>query len=325
MAVKTIAQALNEAFRQEMEKNPKIIVLGEDVGKDGGVFRITDGLYEKFGPDRVVDTPLAELAIAGVSIGLAAGGMKPVCEFQFDGFSIPSLDQIIDHATRFRNRTRGVLKCPAVFRFPYGGGIRALEHHSESPETHYIHTPGLKVVVPSTPYDAKGLLTSALRETEDPIVFMEPKRIYRAFKQEVPDEPYAIPLGKASVVREGSDLTLVCWGAMRSVCEQAIDSLAGKYSVNLIDLRTLWPLDIDTYVNSIQKTGRVLIVHEAPRTCGFGAELMALANENAFLSLKAPPMRITGYDVPTPLPKLEKFYWPDADRVADGMEKIMKF
>jgi len=325
MVVKTIAQALNDAFRQEMEKNDKIIILGEDVGRDGGVFRITDNLYEKFGRERVFDSPLSELAIAGVSVGLAAGGMKPVCEFQFDGFSIPALDQIIDHATRFRNRTRGALKCPAVFRFPYGGGIRALEHHSESPETHYIHTPGLKVVVPSTPYDAKGLLISALRETEDPIVFMEPKKIYRAFKQEVPDEPYAIPLSQASKVREGDDLTLVCWGAMRAVCEQAIDSLEGKYSVDLIDLRTLWPMDIDTYINSIKKTGRVLIVHEAPRTLGFGAELIALANEKAFLSLKAPPIRVTGYDIPTPLPKLEKHYYPDLDRIVDGIERLMKF
>src|SRR3989344_2476307 len=323
MAVKTIAQALNEAFHQEMQKNPKIVVLGEDVGKDGGVFRITDGLYQKFGPERVIDTPLAELSIAGVSVGLAAGGMKPVCEFQFDGFSIPALDQIIDHATRFRNRTRGALKCPAVFRFPYGGGIRALEHHSESPETHYIHTPGLKVVVPSTPYDAKGLLISALRETEDPIVFMEPKRIYSAFKQEVPDEPYTIPIGKASLVREGNDLTVICWGAMRQVCEQALDK--AQVSADLIDLRTLWPLDIDAFVNSITKTGRVLIAHEAPRTLGFGAELMALAVEKCFLSLKGPPMRVTAYDVPTPLPKLEKYFWPDADRVLEGIRKIMQF
>ena len=323
MVVKTIAQALNDAFRQEMEKNDKIIILGEDVGRDGGVFRITDNLYEKFGRERVFDSPLSELAIAGVSVGLAAGGMKPVCEFQFDGFSIPALDQIIDHATRFRNRTRGALKCPAVFRFPYGGGIRALEHHSESPETHYIHTPGLKVVVPATPYDAKGLLISALRETEDPIVFMEPKRIYRAFKQEVPDEAYTIPIGKASVVREGNDLTVICWGAMRQVCEQALDK--SQVSADLIDLRTLWPLDIDAFVNSITKTGRVLIVHEAPRTLGFGAELMALAIEKCFLSLKAPPMRVTAYDVPTPLPKLEKYFWPDADRVLEGIRKIMQY
>ncbi len=323
MAVKTIAQALNEAFRQEMEKNDKIIILGEDVGRDGGVFRITDNLYEKFGRERVFDSPLSELAIAGVSVGLAVGGMKPVCEFQFDGFSIPSLDQIIDHATRFRNRTRGALKCPAVFRFPYGGGIRALEHHSESPETHYIHTPGLKVVVPATPYDAKGLLISALRETEDPIVFMEPKRIYRAFKQEVPDEPYTIPIGKASLVREGNDLTVICWGAMRQVCEQALDK--AQVSADLIDLRTLWPMDIDAFVNSITKTGRVLIVHEAPRTLGFGAELMALAIEKCFLSLKAPPMRVTAYDVPTPLPKLEKYFWPDADRVVEGIKMIMQY
>lgn len=323
MAVKTIAQALNDAFFQEMERNEKIIVLGEDVGRDGGVFRITDNLYEKFGRERVFDTPLAELAIAGVSVGLAAGGMKPVCEFQFDGFSIPALDQIIDHATRFRNRTRGALKCPAVFRFPYGGGIRALEHHSESPETHYIHIPGLKVVVPATPYDAKGLLISAMRETEDPIVFMEPKKIYRAFKQEVPDEPYAVPLGKASLVREGNDLTIICWGSMRQICEQALDK--AQVSADLIDLRTLWPLDIDAFVNSINKTGRVLIVHEAPRTLGFGAELMALAVEKCFLSLKAPPMRVTAYDVPTPLPKLEKYFWPDADKVVEGINKIMQY
>lgn len=322
MAVKTIAQALNEAFHQIMAKDPKVMVLGEDVGKDGGVFRITDGLYEKFGPDRVVDTPLAELAIAGVSVGLAIGGMRPVCEFQFDGFSIPSLDQIIDHASRFRNRTRGKMTCPAVFRFPYGGGIRALEHHSESPETHYIHTPGVKVVVPATPYDAKGLLISSINDP-NPVIFMEPKKIYRAFKQEVPEEYYEIPLGKASVVREGNDLTVICWGAMRSICEQAAEKV--NYSTEILDLRTLWPLDIETVIDSVKKTGRVLIVHEAPRTLGFGAELISLVNEKAFLSLKAPPMRITGYDVPTPLPKLEKFYWPDVDRVVDGMERLMKF
>ncbi len=322
MALMTIAQALNSGFFNIMEKDKRVIILGEDVGKDGGVFRITDGLYEKFGPERVIDTPLSELAICGVSIGLAIGGMKPVAEFQFDGFSIPSLDPLIDHGSRMRNRTRGRFSCPLVLRFPYGGGIRALEHHSESPETHFIHTAGVKVVVPATPYDAKGLLISAINDP-NPVVFMEPKKIYRAFKQEVPEEYYEIPLGKASIAREGTDLTVICWGAMRTICEQAAEKT--NYSVEIIDLRTLWPLDIETLINSVKKTGRVLIVHEAPRTLGFGAELISLVNEKAFLSLKAPPMRITGYDVPTPLPKLEKFYWPDVDRVVDGMERLMKF
>ena len=314
MAIMKMFQAINSALSLEMEKDTTVMILGQDVGKDGGVFRVTEGLLDKFGEDRVVDTPLAEAAIIGASIGLAVNGFKPVAEAQFDGFSIPMLDQIINHASRLRNRSRGRFHVPLVLRFPCSGGIRALEHHSESPETYYVHTPGLKVVMPSTPYDAKGLLISAIRDP-DPVIFMEPKKLYRSIKEDVPEEEYTIPIGKAKILQEGNDISIISYGTMMRVVKQAVEKLAGKYSVEMIDVRTLSPLDTDTIINSAKKTGRVIIVHEAPKTLGVGAEISALINEKALLNLKAPVIRVTGYDVTMPLPKLENYFIPDINRL----------
>lgn len=323
MTVMNMVQAINSALSQEMERDKTIILLGEDIGKDGGVFRVTEGLWQKFG-ERVIDTPLAETAIIGTSIGLAINGMKPVAEVQFDGFSLPMLDQLINHASRMRNRTRGRFHVPLVLRIPYGGGIRALEHHSDSPETHFVHTPGLKVVVPSSPYTAKGLLASAIRDS-DPVIYMEPKKIYRAIKEEVPDESYTIDIGKAQVWQEGSDVTMIAWGAMVKTVREAAEQVKGKYSVEVLDLLSLSPLDADAVVNSVKKTGRAVVVHEAPKTLGFGAEIVAAINEKALLSLEAPVIRVTGYDVVTPLPKLENYFFPSADRVVKGIEQVMEF
>lgn len=324
MTVMTMVQALNSALRQEMERDPTVLVLGEDVGKDGGVFRVTDGLYEKFGPDRSISTPLSESAIAGVSIGLAINGFRPVAEIQFDGFMFSTFEQMISHAAKMRNRSRGRYSVPMVLRAPYGGGIKALEHHSESPETYYIHTPGLKVVVPSSPYDAKGLLTSAIRDP-DPVVFLEPKRLYRAIKEEVPEEEYAIPLGEAKVVKEGTDVTVLAWGAMLRVSLEAAKRLEGIVSAEVIDLRTLSPMDEYAVIKSVKKTGRTVIVHEAPKTCGFGAEVSSIIMEKAFLSLKAPVKRVTGWDTPVPLPRMESYYFPSVDRIMKEIQKTVNF
>lgn len=318
-----MVQAINSALKNEMERDKTVLVLGEDVGVNGGVFRVTEGLYQKFGESRVIDTPLAESAIAGISIGLAINGFKPVAEIQFDGFSIPTLDQIVNHAGRMRNRSRGRFSIPLVLRVPYGGGIRALEHHSDSPEAYFVHTPGIKVVVPSNPYDAKGLLISAIRDP-DPVVYFEPKRVYRAIKMEVPEKSYSIEIGKANVVRKGSDITVISWGAMMRVVNEAVEKLT-NHSVEVIDLRSLFPWDEETVVESVKKTGRVVVVHEAPRSCGFGAELAATIQEKAFLSLEAPIERVTGFDVVVPLPKLESYYFPNVERVTKGIEKIMQF
>jgi len=315
-----IVGALNKALHDEMEKDNLVIVLGEDVGKDGGVFRVTEGLFEKW-PDRVIDTPLAETGIAGVSIGLAAGGMKPVAEIQFDGFMHSALDQMISHAGRIRNRSRGRFTCPMVLRAPYGGGIKALEHHSDSPEAYYVHTPGLKVVVPATPNDAYWLLRASIQDP-DPVVFLEPKRVYRAIKEEISDRP--IKLGEAQIIQSGDDVTVISWGAMVRTCTRAIEKTK-DISVELINLRTLKPLDIDAITNSVKKTGRCVIVQEAPRTCGFASELIALINEKAFLNLEAPPMRVTGYDTVIPLAKMEAEYFPDENRVARMIEKAARF
>jgi len=315
-----MVEAINLALKQEMKKDSKVIVLGEDVGVDGGVFRVTDSLLKLYGPERVIDTPLSESGIVGTSIGLAIGGMKPVAEIQFDGFTYPALDQLISHASRIRNRSRGRFSCPMVFRFPCSGGIKALEHHSESPETYYIHIPGLKVVMPSTPYEAKGLLVSAIRDP-DPVIFMEPKRLYRAIKQEVPEKEYSIPLGKASIRKEGSDVTLISWGAMVRECEKTETNV----SCEIIDLRTLKPLDMDTVINSVKKTGRAIIVQEAPRTCGLGAEVSARIVEKALLDLKAPVERVTGFDTVIPLAKLEEYYLPNPKRIKKAIEKVMSF
>ena len=325
MAKLTLVEAINLALKQEMERDPSVLILGEDVGKDGGVFRVTQGLLDQFGDKRVVDTPLSESAIVGAAIGLAVYGLKPIAEIQFEGFSFACMEQLVSHASRLRTRTRGRYQCPLVVRIPYGGGIRAPEHHSDSNEAYFVHTPGLKVVVPSTPYEAKGLLTSAIRDP-DPVIFMEPKRVYRSLREEVPDDEYLIPLDQARVVTEGSDVTLVAWGAMLQVTLQAAKLMADKgISAEVIDLRTLSPLDSGTIVESVKKTKHAVVVHEAPRRCGVGAEIVARINEMALVYLEAPVERVTGFDTVMPLPKLEKFYLPDAGRVVQAIDRVMNF
>jgi pyruvate dehydrogenase E1 component beta subunit len=325
MAKLTIVEAINLALKQEMIKDPSVLILGEDVGKDGGVFRVTQGLLEQFGDKRIVDTPVSESAIVGLAIGLAVYGLRPIAEIQFEGFSFAALEQLSCHASRIRTRTRGRYQCPLVVRIPYGGGIRAPEHHSDSNEAHFVHIPGLKVVVPSTPYEAKGLLLSAIRDP-DPVIFMEPKRIYRALREEVPDEEYSIPLDRARIAAEGSDVTLIAWGAMLHVTLQAAKLMADKgISAEVIDLRTLSPLDNHTVIESVKKTKRAVVVHEAPRSCGVGAEIIARINEMALVYLEAPVERVTGFDVIMPLPKLEKLYLPDVGRVVHAIDRVMNF
>lgn len=319
----TLVQAINDALKTEMRRDPTVIVMGEDVGVNGGVFRATENLYKEFGPDRAIDTPLAESGIVGTAIGMAINGLKPVAEIQFDGFMPPAFDQIVSHAARIRWRSRGRFHVPIVIRVPYGGGIRALEHHSEAPEAYYVHTPGLKVVIPSNPYDAKGLLISAIRDP-DPVIFFEPKRLYRAFRQEVPEGDYTVPIGKAAIVREGTDVTVISWGAMVRICLQAIEQLEG-INVELIDLRTLAPLDIETILSSVAKTGRAVIVQEAPRTCSVASELTALITERALLQLQAPVVRVTGYDTHMPYLTMEQYYLPDAGRVKKGIERVLSW
>jgi len=308
-----------------MQRDSTVMILGEDVGREGGVFRVTDGLQEKFGPDRVVDTPLAESGIVGAAFGLAVYGLRPVAEIQFEGFLYPCLDQINNHISRIRNRSRGRFTSPLVIRTPYGGGIHAPEHHSDSPEAILAHIPGLKVVIPSTPYEAKGLILSSIRDP-DPVIFMEPKRIYRAIREEVPEGDYSIPLGKARLVQEGKDVTIVVWGAMVREALNAAEQLkADKIEVEIIDLRTISPIDAETIVTSIRKTGRGVVVHEAPKTCGLGAEIIALINEKAFLSLQAPIGRVTGFDIPVPLMKTEHYYLPNPKRIILAVKKVMSF
>jgi len=321
MAVMNIVQAINLALKQEMERDEKVLLLGEDVGIDGGVFRVTDGLLKKF-PSRVFDTPLSEAGIMGASIGLAVYGLKPVCEIQFSGFLPGAFDQLISHASRIRNRSRGRFSCPLVVRTPYSGGVHAPEHHSESMESCYIHIPGIKVVIPSTPTDARGLLVSAIRDP-DPVLFFEPKRLYRAVKEDVEEEEHIVPLGQARVVKEGDDITLISWGSMMVPALQAAEK--SKFSCDVLDLRTLSPLDFKSVLNSVKKTGRAIVVHEAPKTLGLGAEISALLSEKAILHLKAPVERVTGWDTPFPLSKLESHYLPSAERVEKAIEKLMKF
>jgi 2-oxoisovalerate dehydrogenase E1 component beta subunit len=319
-----IIQAVNSALRIEMARQPKLVVLGEDVGKFGGVFRATSGLYEEFGPERVIDTPLAEAGIIGAAIGMALYGMRPVPEIQFADFIFPAFDQIVNELAKFRYRSGGQYPCPVVIRTPYGGGIRGGHYHSQSPEALFIHTPGLKVVAPSGPYDAKGLLLACMRQN-DPVLFMEPKRIYRAARGEVPEEDYELPLGEARVVRPGDQVTLIAYGAMVPVVEEAADK-AGEQGISceVIDLRTLMPFDIETLVTSVKKTGRAVVVHEAPRTCGFGAELVASICERAMEYLEAPIQRVTGFDTPFPY-TLEHEYMPNADRVVDAVRKTLEW
>jgi pyruvate dehydrogenase E1 component beta subunit len=319
-----MVQALNQAMHQEMERDARVLVLGEDIGVDGGVFRLTEGLLEKFGKERIIDTPLAESAIVGASIGMAAAGLRPITEIQFMGFIYLAMNQIIAHAARIRNRSRGRFTVPMVIRTPYGAGVKALEHHSESTEALFCQIPGLKVVVPSTPYDAKGLLIASIRD-DDPVIFLEPTKLYRAGRQEVPEEPYEVPLGEARIVREGEGVSIVAWGAMISVVERAAE-IVGRdgFFPEVIDLRTLAPLDRETVLESVKRTGRLLIVHEAPKTCGLGAEVAALVAEKAMFQLEAPIVRITGQDITVPLAKGEDYYYPSPERVALGIKKIME-
>ena len=321
----TLVDALNNAMDIKLAEDRNVIIYGEDVGVEGGVFRVTEKLHQKYGAERVFDSPLAESGIVGTAIGMAVAGLRPVVEMQFDGFSYPAFNQIVSHVSRIHNRSRGKYSVPIVIRFPYGGGINALEHHSESPEVLYAHIPGLKVVIPSTPYDAKGLLISAI-ESNDPIIFMEPKRIYRAIKQEVPEEKFTIPIGKAKVLNEGTDVTVIAFGAMiREVQKAIIKAKEAGISVELIDLRTIYPIDKDTITKSIKKTGRLVIVAEAPTTFGIGAELAAIANEEAFLSLEAPPNRVMGFDTIVPYPRGEHFYMQTPDKIFYEIQKTAKY
>ncbi|MGP1345429.1 MAG: alpha-ketoacid dehydrogenase subunit beta [Phycisphaerales bacterium] len=318
MANLTLVQAINLALAQEMEADDRVVILGEDVGINGGVFRVTEGLAQRFGEHRVVDTPLAESGIIGTAIGLAMAGMRPIPEIQFEGFLGPAYDQIVNHAARYRLRTRGTITIPLTIRVPVGGGIHAPELHSDSPEAIYAHHPGLKVVMPSTPYDAKGLLISAIRDP-DPVIYFEPKRIYRSFREEVPEDEYLIPIGQAKVVEEGTDLTVITWGATTLQCLEALDNLPDDLSVELIDLRTIYPIDMDTIAESVRKTGRCVIAHEAPLTAGMGAELSARIMEECFLHLKAPVQRVAGFDTIMPYYKLELEYLPEAKRIGEAI------
>jgi pyruvate dehydrogenase E1 component beta subunit len=315
-----MVQALNLALREEMERDKDVLVLGEDVGKDGGVFRVTDGLFDRFGPTRVVDTPLAETAIVGAAIGMAVYGLKPIAEIQFMGFIYSVIDQLFSHAARIRARSRGRFTCPLVIRTPYGGGVKALDHHSESTEALFTQMPGVKVVVPSSPRNAKGLLIASIRDP-DPVVFLEPTRLYRLIKEDVPESDYTVQLGKARTVRPGKDVTVIAWGSMLHRTLQAVEG----FDAEVLDLMTLSPFDEEAVLQSAKKTGRVVIVHEAPETGGLGAELSATIAQHAMLHLKAPIVRVTGYDVVMPLPKLEDYYLPSLEKIRKGIENVMQY
>ena len=320
-----IVNALNDALDIKLTEDKSVVIYGEDAGFEGGVFRVTEGLQKKHGVERVFDSPLAESGIAGTAVGMAVAGLRPVIEMQFCGFIYPAFNQIISHITRIHNRSRGRYKMPIVIRLPYGGGINALEHHSESMEAMFAHIPGLKVVVPSTPHDAKGLLISAL-ESDDPILFLEPKRIYRAIKQEVSEEKFSVPIGKAKVLAQGTDVTVVAYGAMiREVQKAMVMAKEAGYSVELIDLRTIYPLDKETVTASVKKTGRIIFVGEEPRSFGVGSEIMALANEEAFLHLEAPPKRVTAFDVIVPYPRGEHHYMITPEKIFYEIERTIKF
>jgi len=324
LAERFLVEAVNDALHTEMERDASVLVMGEDVGRAGGVFRATAGLRDRFGPDRCVDTPLAEAGIMGTAVGLCMAGWKPVCEMQYDAFSYPALDQLITHVGRYRWRTGGAMAFPLVVRMPYGGGVRAPELHDDSPETYYVHTPGVKVAIPSTPADAKGLLAAAIRDP-DPVVIFEPKLVYRTARGDVPEGEHVVPLGKARLAREGDDLTIVAYGAMVAVAERAADALADDASVEVLDVRTLKPLDEDALLASAAKTGRVVIVQEAPRTCGYAAELAAILAEKAILDLRGPVLRVTGYDVPYPYWTIEDAYMPSVERVVDAARQLLRY
>ncbi len=315
-----MVQAINSALSEEMARDKDVVILGEDVGADGGVFRVTEGLLDKFGPERVIDTPLAELGIVGAAIGMSAYGLKPVAEIQFMGFIYEAFEQVFSHAARLRSRTRGRFTCPMVIRTPYGIGIKAPELHSESSEAFFCHMPGIKVVVPSSPYNAKGLLKSAIRDP-DPVIFLEPSRMYRAVKSEVPDGEYTIPLGRAEVRQDGKDITAIAWGAM---VERVAEAAAG-FDCEIIDLLTLKPYDEDAIANSVKKTGRVVIVHEATRIGGLGAEISAFVAEECFGFLSSPIMRVAGPEAVTPMARLEDDYKPSIERIKKAFETLMEF
>src|SRR6476620_7995232 len=319
MAELTVVEAINDCFHVELARDGDVMVMGEDVGRAGGVFRATAGLRDKYGPDRCVDTPLAAAGIMGTAIGLCMAGWRPICEMQYDAFSYPALDQFITHVGRYRWRTGGKMEFPLTIRMPYGGGVRAPELHDDSPEAYYVHTPGIKVAIPATPADAKGLLAAAIRDP-DPVVIFEPKLVYRTARGEVPEGDYVVPLGRARVAREGDDVTLIAYGAMVPVCEAAADEV--DVSCEIVDIRSLRPLDEETILASVAKTGRVVIVQEAPRTAGFGAELAALIAEKAIFDLQGPVLRVTGYDVPYPYWTIEDAYMPSVERVSAAVRKL---
>ena len=324
MPVMNIIEAVRSALQTQMRVDPRVVVLGEDIGKFGGVFRATSGLFDEFGADRVIDTPLAEAGIIGTAIGMALYGLRPVPEIQFGDFIFPAFDQIVNELAKFRYRSGGEYSCPVVIRTPVGGGIRGGHYHSQSPEALFIHTPGLKVVTPSNPYDAKGLLLACMRQN-DPVLFMEPKRIYRASRGEVPEVEYTLELGKANVIRPGTQITLIAWSGMVSIAEEAAAKAAeANISVEVIDMRTLMPFDLEAILESVDKTGRCVIVHEAPRTCGFGAELIASIQERAMGRLEAPILRVTGLDTPFPY-TLEHEYMPNADRVLTAIRQTLEW
>ncbi len=320
MATMNMVHAINLALKEEMQRDKDVVILGEDVGRDGGVFRVTEGLLEQFGEARVMDTPLAESGIVGTAIGMAVYGLKPVAEIQFMGFIYPAADQIFNHAARIRSRSRGRYSVPMVIRTPYGVGIRSPEHHSESSEAHFCHMPGIKVVVPSSPYYAKGLLISAIRDP-DPVIFLESTRLYRMIKEDVPEGEYTVPLGKARIVQEGGQVTVISWGSMLQKTIKAIEGVDAE----VIDLMTLNPFDEEAIFNSVKKTGRAVVVYEAPKTGGFGAEISASIAEDAMLYLKGPIKRVTGYDAVLPLPKLEDYYMPSTERIRKAIDEVMQY
>ncbi|HSL63769.1 MAG TPA: alpha-ketoacid dehydrogenase subunit beta [Gaiellaceae bacterium] len=324
MAELLLVEAVNDALHTEMARDDDVLVMGEDVGQAGGVFRATAGLRDRFGADRCVDTPLAEAGILGTAVGLCMAGWRPVCEMQYDAFSYPCLDQLITHVGRYRWRTGGAMAFPLVVRMPYGGGVRAPELHDDSPEAYYAHTPGVKVAIPATPADAKGLLAAAIRDP-DPVVILEPKLVYRTARGEVPEGEHVVPLGLARVARAGEDVTLVAYGAMVGVAEQAAEALADRASAEVLDLRSLKPLDEESLLASVAKTGRCVIVQEAPRTAGYAAEVAAVLAEKAMLDLRAPVLRVTGYDVPYPYWKIEDAYMPSVERVVDAATRLLAF
>jgi len=325
MAEITLVEAINLAIAHEMSVDDNVIVMGEDVAKNGGVFRATVGLLDKFGPTRVLDTPLAESMIGGMAVGMAVEGLKPIAEFQFMGFIYPAFDQIVNHAVRMRSRTRGRLSCPIVFRTPYGAGIHAPEHHSESTEAYFVHTPGLRVVVPSSPMRAYGLMLAAIRDP-DPVLFLEPSRLYRLAKQEVTDNGDALPLDVCFTLKSGEDVTLITWGAMIKETMSVAETLKQQgISAEVIDVATLKPLDMDTILASVEKTGRCVVIHEAALSCGVGAEIVAEIANKALFSLKAPPERVTGFDTFVPYARLEKFYIPSEKRILEAVQRLMEF